>query len=914
MGNSFGKSDNSDYTGEVELRHFNLLRCIGKGAFGKVRIVEHKEKKKLYALKYINKMQCIKMKAIQNIMRERSILEEIEHPFIVNLRFAFQDDENMFMVLDLMIGGDLRFHLERLGGFTEETLRFYCAEIACALNYLHNKGIIHRDLKPDNILLDDKGHAHITDFNIAVHIDPKHPPRSQSGTISYMAPEVFAGKGYSYPVDWWSLGIVLYEGFYGKRPFKGHNNEQVSNNIVNQKEIHFPSTNSLTKHPVKPSAEFLTIMKGFLIKDPNGRLACSSKGLDELWDNSWFRGIDWDKLERKEYVSPMIPNPDKANFDATYDLEELLLEDNPLTYRPRKKKNKNKDNSEDSGHGKGFFGGKSGSNTPTPKTRLQNELDYIEEHFKTFDCTLFDRFTQLMENDKFLENPELMKILDEEFKNLSQQSEMPMKRPNNTHGPSGAVTEKLIKEKQIRLQAYHARMQLRQQQESQPIQPPGQTYNPNRNILQHNMMAGTSNFYNNSGSNPALYAPNFDPGNSNRSSPNNTYHNLHEDIHSYKNNPHYPMTPQYNSTTPPPNQSVPPPIQPLPPTPEQNFYNNGNNSTGRLEMSSGGNLSRNGPATSSLSRRNKNIIYGSNGSTGPSVINTPSDSPKIGSSYNQQLTSNSDRERMRQNQQLKQLTSSPQSYHQKLVPNKKLSQNHLNLNHSANSDSLNSLQLSNLKDEYSGDYNINMSRSMNNLNYSTNSNDDFKNILSKDELEELNDDFLFDRKNVFSKPMFHSSSMDEINTKQMMGSPNMGKGYNKVPNPKGIKQGNLNMTSLNPGGMKKEDEKVIPLLSTEEIQKLGNIFDNLSVSDPSLGHKKLRHGKSYDNLTAKKYNNRPNEAPPPLPNSNSSGKINYVMKYDFPIPPSNGAPTNRPYVTPSKNKGGSGYLDEFNFN
>jgi len=655
-------------------------------------------------------------------------------------------------------------------------------------------------------------------------------------------------------------------------------------------------------------------MKGFLIKDPNGRLACSSKGLDELWDNSWFRGIDWDKLERKEYVSPMIPNPDKANFDATYDLEELLLEDNPLTYRPRKKKNKNKDNSEDSGHGKGFFGGKSGSNTPTPKTRLQNELDYIEEHFKTFDCTLFDRFTQLMENDKFLENPELMKILDEEFKNLSQQSEMPMKRPNNTHGPSGAVTEKLIKEKQIRLQAYHARMQLRQQQESQPIQPPGQTYNPNRNILQHNMMAGTSNFYNNSGSNPALYAPNFDPGNSNRSSPNNTYHNLHEDIHSYKNNPHYPMTPQYNSTTPPPNQSVPPPIQPLPPTPEQNFYNNGNNSTGRLEMSSGGNLSRNGPATSSLSRRNKNIIYGSNGSTGPSVINTPSDSPKIGSSYNQQLTSNSDRERMRQNQQLKQLTSSPQSYHQKLVPNKKLSQNHLNLNHSANSDSLNSLQLSNLKDEYSGDYNINMSRSMNNLNYSTNSNDDFKNILSKDELEELNDDFLFDRKNVFSKPMFHSSSMDEINTKQMMGSPNMGKGYNKVPNPKGIKQGNLNMTSLNPGGMKKEDEKVIPLLSTEEIQKLGNIFDNLSVSDPSLGHKKLRHGKSYDNLTAKKYNNRPNEAPPPLPNSNSSGKINYVMKYDFPIPPSNGAPTNRPYVTPSKNKGGSGYLDEFNFN
>jgi len=495
------------------------------------------------------------MKAIQNIMRERALLEEIEHPFIVNLRFAFQDDENMFMVLDLMIGGDLRFHLERLGGFKEETLRFYCAEIACALNYLHNKGIIHRDLKPDNILLDDKGHVHITDFNIAVHIDPKRPPRSQSGTISYMAPEVFAGKGYSYPIDWWSLGIVLYEGFYGKRPFKGHNNNEVSHNIVNQKEVHFPSTNALTKNPVKPSVEFLSILKGFLIKDPSLRLGCSIKGLDELWDNTWFRGIDWDRLERKDYVAPMIPNPDKANFDATYDLEELLLEDNPLTYRPKKKKNKNKDNSEDSGHGKGFFN-KSGSGTPTPKTRLQTELEYIEDHFKTYDCTLFDRFTQLMDNDKILENPELMKILDEEFKNLSQQSEMPHKRPNNTHGPSGAVTEKLIKEKQMRLQAYHARMQMKQQE---TIQPPGQVYNPNRNMLQHNMMSGVNgsngNFY--GGSNNSSMYSSFSENNSARSSPNNTYLNLHEDIHSYKNG-HHPMTPQYNSSTPPPQTTQPP--------------------------------------------------------------------------------------------------------------------------------------------------------------------------------------------------------------------------------------------------------------------------------------------------------------------------------------------------------------------
>jgi len=891
MGNAFGKGDSSDYNGEVELRHFNLLRCIGKGAFGKVRIVEHKEKKKLYALKYINKMQCIKMKAIQNIMRERTILEEIEHPFIVNLRFAFQDDENMFMVLDLMIGGDLRFHLERLGGFTEDTLRFYCAEIACALNYLHNKGIVHRDLKPDNILLDDKGHAHITDFNIAVHVDPKHLPRSQSGTISYMAPEVFANKGYSYPVDWWSLGVVLFEGFYGKRPFKGHNNEQVSKNIVNQKEIHFSSTNALTKHPVKPSAEFLNILKGFLVKDPNQRLGCGVKGLDELWDNSWFRGIDWDKLERKEYVSPMIPNPDKANFDATYDLEELLLEDNPLTYRPRKKKNKNKEVSEDSVHGKGFFGStKSGSNQGQ-KSRLQKDLEYIEEHFKTFDCTLFDRFSVLLENDKFLENPELLKIMDEEFRNLSQQSEMPMKLPNNTHGPSGAVTEKNIKEKQLRLQAYHARMQLRQQQEALKAQAQAQAqvqnqaqnqYNPNRSFYQHNMMTNSSGYYNNNN----MPYNNYNENNPVRSSPNNTVHNLHEDIHNYK---HYPATPQYNSTTPPPQNSVLPsqplpPLPPLPPTPD-NFYNS-NNNNGSSE-----NVSRNNtPTSSSLGRRSKNKLYGSSsGSNIQSGINTPADSPK--GSYTQQITSSSERERIRQNQQItKKINSSPQVYHQKINTKK-----HMNMNHSGTSDSINSLQPSNMKDDYekNGDYN-NVGRSLKN-----NEDININNILSKDEMEELKDEnFIFESKSYLGKPMYHSSSMDEINNNKIGTNQNPKQSYK-------VKQG-MNMTPIPNNGNNENNNP------DEDMKNINNIFDNMNLNDIHAYNSKLKHGKSYDNLTSKKYSNRMNEPPPPLPSS-SSGKVNYIMSLDFPPPPINKARSpsiGRAYATPSKSKG-SPYVDDF---
>lgn len=121
-----------------------LLRSVGKGAFGKVRVVQHKGTKKLFALKYINKDKCIQMKAMENIISERKLLERIDHNLIVNLRYAFQDDDNLFMVLDLMLGGDLRFHLDRLGTLPEKYVQFYAAEIALSLNYLHSKSIVHR--------------------------------------------------------------------------------------------------------------------------------------------------------------------------------------------------------------------------------------------------------------------------------------------------------------------------------------------------------------------------------------------------------------------------------------------------------------------------------------------------------------------------------------------------------------------------------------------------------------------------------------------------------------------------------------------------------------------------------------------------------------------------------------------------
>ncbi|KAF9578391.1 hypothetical protein BGW38_005833, partial [Lunasporangiospora selenospora] len=300
-----------------ELSHFHLLRSVGKGAFGKVRVVQHKKTKEIYALKYINKAKCIRMRAVENIIQERRLLEEVEFSLICNLRYAFQDDEHLFMILDLMLGGDLRFHLERAGPMREEVVRFYIAELALALDFLHSRRIIHRDLKPDNVLLDEHGHAHLTDFNIAVYYSPSKPLTSIAGSMAYMAPEVLLRKGYQQSVDWWSLGVVMFELLFGKRPFRGKTNDLLTNSILRD-PLPFPDNVRDTV-----SAPCLDVLSKLCDRDVTKRLGCTSEGIDAVKSHPWFTGIEWDKLSKQ------------ANFDATHELEELLMEDNPLKVKKR---------------------------------------------------------------------------------------------------------------------------------------------------------------------------------------------------------------------------------------------------------------------------------------------------------------------------------------------------------------------------------------------------------------------------------------------------------------------------------------------------------------------------------------------------------------------------------------------------
>ncbi|XP_071947582.1 serine/threonine-protein kinase 32A-like isoform X2 [Antedon mediterranea] len=311
-----------DSNGEVNFDHFQILRAIGKGSFGKVCIVQKRDTKKMFAMKYMNKLMCIKKDAVRNVLREQEILQSLEHPFLVNLWYTFQDEEDMFMVVDLLLGGDLRYHLNEGVKFDSERLRLYICEIALALDYLQAKQIIHRDIKPDNMLLDEDGHIHITDFNIATILKERTVATSVSGTKPYMAPEIFNtgdASGYSYAVDWWSLGICVYELLRGKRPYTIHSDSSISDirDILTVHTLHCPSS-------WNPGLSDL--IRQLLCKNPESRI----KSLEAMKQNVYMQDVDWDAVLNKNIKPTFIPPKDHLNCDPTFELEEMIIESKPL--------------------------------------------------------------------------------------------------------------------------------------------------------------------------------------------------------------------------------------------------------------------------------------------------------------------------------------------------------------------------------------------------------------------------------------------------------------------------------------------------------------------------------------------------------------------------------------------------------
>ncbi|KAI9501430.1 kinase-like domain-containing protein, partial [Coemansia spiralis] len=295
---------------------FYLRQVIGRGAFGQVRIVEHKESQGTYALKTISKSKCTVKQSHINILRERALLEDIDHPFVTPLRFSFQDALNVYVVTDLMAGGDLRFHIKSRR-FTENIVRFWVAELACALNYLHTvHGVVHRDVKPENVLMDRRGHVALADFNAAVGVG-NGTVYSKTGTPSYMAPEVFGNAGYSYSVDWWSLGIVMYECIYGRRPFRS--NSRAAPQEIAADEVAFPVTVDQ-----RITLDCMSAIRGLLHKEPMSRLGCGAQGMTRLKRHPFFATLDWELLEARELCPIFVPDTQAFN---NYDVGRLSAAD-----------------------------------------------------------------------------------------------------------------------------------------------------------------------------------------------------------------------------------------------------------------------------------------------------------------------------------------------------------------------------------------------------------------------------------------------------------------------------------------------------------------------------------------------------------------------------------------------------------
>ncbi|KAJ3011362.1 UNVERIFIED_CONTAM: hypothetical protein HDU68_001697 [Siphonaria sp. JEL0065] len=278
----------------------------------------------------MNKEEIIKRGSAEHVLSERRLLEEAQHPFIVNMRYAFQDDEHLLMILDLKLGGDLRFHLTYKGAFAENRAKFYFAEVSCALHYLHGLKIVHRDIKPDNILLDDKGHASVTDFNVACHYREDKLMTSKSGTARYMAPEVINGSGYLNAIDWWSLGVTTYEMFYGYAPFRARHKDELRKAILND-PLEFSKN---PKYQISDVA--INFITGLLTRPLAERLGSNENGgYAKIREHDWFKDTDWKKVEAKEIPVPFLPDVEKnAYHDPRYGLEEMFSGRNELADKP----------------------------------------------------------------------------------------------------------------------------------------------------------------------------------------------------------------------------------------------------------------------------------------------------------------------------------------------------------------------------------------------------------------------------------------------------------------------------------------------------------------------------------------------------------------------------------------------------
>ncbi|KIJ17744.1 hypothetical protein PAXINDRAFT_167709 [Paxillus involutus ATCC 200175] len=297
---------------------FELTTVIGKGSFGKVMQVRKRDTMRIYALKTIRKAHIVDRKEITHTLAERLVLARVNNPFIVPLKFSFQSEQKLYLVLAFVNGGELFHHLQREQRFNEERSRFYSAELLLALEHLHELDVVYRDLKPENILLDYTGHIALCDFGLCkLNMKDSDTTNTFCGTPEYLAPEILNGQGYNKAIDWWTLGVLLYEMLSGLPPFYDEVTDKMYQKILTDPLLFGPDIGT----------EARSILTSLLNRDPLRRLGVN--GAEEIKKHPFFeKHIDFKKLLQKKIQPPFKPSVsspvDVSNFDTVFTTEEPI--------------------------------------------------------------------------------------------------------------------------------------------------------------------------------------------------------------------------------------------------------------------------------------------------------------------------------------------------------------------------------------------------------------------------------------------------------------------------------------------------------------------------------------------------------------------------------------------------------------
>ncbi|GMI13149.1 hypothetical protein TrVE_jg115 [Triparma verrucosa] len=326
--------DRTTEEGDACLDDFELLAVLGRGGFGKVMQVRHKQNGNVYAMKVLKKAELVRRRQVERTKTERHILEKATgHPFMVSLAYAFQTSAKLYMVMDFVQGGDFFTFLRKVGRMKESWVQLYICEIALALQALHDIDVVYRDLKPENVLLERDGHVKLTDFGLSRSFEIRDAlpddrekgrgamgftTRSFCGTEQYMAPEMLLQRGHTKGVDWWCLGLLMHEMMTGRHPFHGGTHYDTLRNMVSRQ----PTLDGRLSDAAR------SLLMGLLIKDSGKRYGCSPLGAKELQVHRFFSGLNWNKVMRKEVTAPYVPQVagagDTSNFEEIFTKEKAV--------------------------------------------------------------------------------------------------------------------------------------------------------------------------------------------------------------------------------------------------------------------------------------------------------------------------------------------------------------------------------------------------------------------------------------------------------------------------------------------------------------------------------------------------------------------------------------------------------------